>query len=116
MAKRIEFSGFGSEPEPKPAEDAGRLDGASRGRLIAIIAALVLFSEVAPFQAGMISIIVPKIAQSFPQAGANVTWSYVLLGVIPAAVTFIIVYLLRTGRTPALGGAPAPVQEEAARV
>ncbi|MGH3246638.1 MAG: MFS transporter [Trebonia sp.] len=91
MPKRVEFSGPGPDPEraTRP-EDAGRLDGASRGRLIAIIAALVLFSEVAPFQAGMISYIVPKIAVTFPQAGANVTWSVTMLGVAGGATLALV--------------------------
>ena len=54
-------------------EDAGRIDSHRTGRLIMILVALVLYSEVAPMHIGAISIIVPKIATSFPAAGANVT-------------------------------------------
>jgi MFS family permease len=87
MAEQTEYSFPASEPPLAPTgEDAGRLDGhASRGRLIAIIVALVLFSEVAPFQSAMISYVLPKIAQSFPSAGANVTWAVTILGVAGGA-------------------------------
>jgi MFS family permease len=63
------------------AEDAGRIDPARTGRLIAILVALVLYSEVAPMQYGAVSIIVPKIAASFPAAGASVTWAVTIVGV-----------------------------------
>src|SRR5215470_14119566 len=63
------------------AEDAGRIDPARTGRLIAILVALVLYSEVAPMQYGAVSIIIPKIAPSFPAAGASVTWAVTIVGV-----------------------------------
>jgi MFS family permease len=86
MAEQIEFSGLPPESDLLQGdEDADRLDGASRGRLIAIVVALVLFSEVAPFQQGMIAYILPKVAVTFPGAGANVTWSITILGVAGGA-------------------------------
>ena len=87
MAEQTEFSGAGSASGLRLAvseEDAGRLDGASRWRLTAVVVALVLFAEAITFQQSMISNIVPKLAASFPQAGANVTWSITILGVAGA--------------------------------
>jgi MFS family permease len=79
-----------SQPPTTVDVDAGRLAGASTGRIIAIIVALVLFSEVAPFQLGMISIIVPKLGPSFPSAGANVTWAVTILGVAGGATMALV--------------------------
>ena len=80
MAEQTGSPGRGPDLAPRE-EDAGRLDGASRGRLIAVVAALVLFAEAITFQQAMISNLVPKIALSFPQVGANATWSITILGV-----------------------------------
>jgi MFS family permease len=67
---------------PVIQEDAGRIDSARTGRLIMILIALVLYSEVAPMQYGAIAIIVPKIAPSFPAAGASITWAVTIVGVM----------------------------------
>ncbi len=72
------------------AEDAGRIDPSRTGRLIAILVALVLYSEVAPMQLGAVSIIVPKIATSFPGAGAGVTWGVTIVGVAGGATMALI--------------------------
>jgi MFS family permease len=89
MAEQTGISSFESPPGAsvpiQDDEDSGRLTTASRGRLIMVIVALVLFSEVAPFQQSMISYIVPKIADTFPTVGANVTWSITILGVAGGA-------------------------------
>jgi MFS family permease len=93
MAEQTEFSSAGSAPGPQLAvseEDAGRLDGASRWRLTAVIVALVLFAEAITFQQSMISNIVPKLAASFPQVGANVTWSITILGVAGGATMALV--------------------------
>jgi MFS family permease len=93
MAEQIEFSSAGRAPEPRlgaDEENAGRLDGASRWRLTAVIVALVLFAEAITFQQSMISFIVPKLSASFPQAGANVTWSITILGVAGGATMALV--------------------------
>jgi MFS family permease len=72
------------------AEDAGRIDPARTGRLIMILVALVLYSEVAPMQLGAISIIVPKIATSFPAVGANVTWGVTIVGIAGGATMALL--------------------------
>jgi hypothetical protein len=70
----------------------------------------------------MVSIVVPKIAATFPSQGADAhktivsnvpdvcsnagySLAYIVVGVIPAALTLLIAIALRTGRTPARGGA-----------
>lgn len=93
MAEQTESSGGEPAAGPQLAvreEDAGRLDAASRGRLTAVIVALVLFAEAITFQQSMISNIVPKLAASFPQAGANVTWSITILGVAGGATMALV--------------------------
>ena len=93
MAEQTEFSSAGSASGPQLAvseEDAGRLDASSRWRLTAIIVALVLFAEAITFQQSMISNIVPKLAASFPQVGANVTWSITILGVAGGATMALV--------------------------
>lgn len=88
MAEQTAVPGSGSSPDlpaDTSAEDAGRLIGASNGRLIAILVALVLFSEIVTFQMSMISVIVPKIGLDFPQAGSSVTWTVTILGVVGGA-------------------------------
>jgi MFS family permease len=71
-------------------EDAGRIDPSRTGRLIMILVALVLYSEVAPMQLGAISIIVPKIATSFPAVGANVTWGVTIVGIAGGATMALL--------------------------
>ncbi len=93
MAEQPELSFPAPLPEPLPSnhEDAGRLDPVrNRTRLIWIIIALVLFSEVAPFQSAMISYVLPKIAVSFPSAGANVTWAVTILGIAGGATMALL--------------------------
>src|SRR5215469_4475912 len=72
------------------AEDAGRIAPSRTGRLIAILVALVLYSEVAPMQYGAVSIIIPKIAPSFPVAGAGITWAVTIVGVAGGATMALI--------------------------
>ncbi|MCW2930602.1 MAG: transporter [Actinomycetia bacterium] len=72
------------------AEDAGRIDPSRTGRLIMILVALVLYSEVAPMQLGAVSIIVPKIATSFPGAGAGVTWGVTIVGIAGGATMALL--------------------------
>ena len=71
-------------------EDAGRIDPRRTGRLIMILVALVLYSEVAPMQLGAVSIIIPKIATSFPGAGAGVTWGVTIVGIAGGATMALL--------------------------
>lgn len=71
-------------------EDAGRIDSSRKWRLIAILVALVLYSEVAPMQLGMVSIIVPKLSGTFPGAGAGVTWAVTIVGIAGGATMALI--------------------------
>lgn len=71
-------------------EDAGRIDASRKWRLIAILVALVLYSEVAPMQLGMVTIILPKVAASFPGAGAGVTWAATIVGIAGGATMALL--------------------------
>jgi MFS family permease len=66
-------------------EDAGRLDGASSARLLAILVALVLFSEIVPLQYAMIGVLIPKIGEAFPASGSSTSWALTIIGVVGAA-------------------------------
>lgn len=79
--------GASSDPPPaeSTAEDAGRLENASTGRLIAILAMLVLFSEVVPLQFTMVGAIIPKIGHAFPDVGTSVSWSMTITSLVGAA-------------------------------
>jgi MFS family permease len=66
-------------------ENAGRLDGASNGRLLLILIALVVFSEIVPFQYAMIGVLIPKIGAAFPASGSSTSWALTILGVVGAA-------------------------------
>ncbi|GAD87024.1 hypothetical protein [Nocardia asteroides] len=52
--------------------DTGRLDGASRARIFTVLAAIVLFSEIAPMQYTIVAAAIQKIAPSFPGVGADI--------------------------------------------
>jgi MFS family permease len=70
---------------PGDTNDEGRLVRASRGRLITILLAIVLFCEIVPFQYSLIGISVREIAPSFPQAGNNVGWMMTIIGLVGGA-------------------------------
>ncbi|HWG28072.1 MFS transporter, partial [Actinospica sp.] len=72
------------------AEDAGRLDGASTGRLVFVLIALVAISEIIPLQNLMIGVAIPKIATGFPQAGAAITWVGTIVGVVGGATVALV--------------------------
>lgn len=73
-----------------PAVDAGRLDGAPTGRLVLVLIALVMISEIIPLQNLMIGVAIPKIATGFPQAGAAVTWVGTIMGVVGGATIALV--------------------------
>src|ERR1700688_3250203 len=70
---------------PGDTDDEGRLVRASRGRLIAILLAIVLLCEIVSFQYSVIGISVREIAPSFPQAGNNVGWMMTMIGLVGGA-------------------------------
>jgi MFS family permease len=72
------------------SEDAGRLDGASTGRLVLILIGLVAISEIIPLQNLMIGVAIPKIATGFPQAGAAITWAGTIMGVVGGATVALV--------------------------
>jgi MFS family permease len=71
-------------------EDSGRLTHASRGRLIAILVMLVLFTEVVPLQIGMVAMILPQIGRAFPASGDSTTWAISILGVAGGATMALV--------------------------
>ncbi|WP_433634924.1 MFS transporter [Nocardia sp. CA-120079] len=75
---------------PDSPDVTGRLDGASRARLFSLLAIIVLFSEIAPIQYTMVAAALQKIAPSFPQAGANITWAMIVFGLIGASASPLI--------------------------
>jgi MFS family permease len=66
-------------------ENAGRLDSASNARLLLILIALVVFSEIVPFQYAMVGVLIPKIGIAFPASGSSTSWALTILGVVGAA-------------------------------
>lgn len=91
MAEQTDIQHSGSAAaDPPAAEDAGRIASTHWGRIVAILIALVLYSEIAPMQLGMVSIIVPKIAPSFPGAGAGVTWAVTIVGIAGGATIALL--------------------------
>lgn len=87
MAEQIQVPQSGESPL---AEDAGRIDATRVGRLVFIVLALVLYSEIAPMQLSAVSSILPKIAVSFPGAGAGVTWGSTIVGVAGGATIALV--------------------------
>ncbi|MEV0293596.1 MFS transporter [Nocardia sp. NPDC050710] len=81
-----ESSGTATEP----ADDTGRLDGASRARIFAVLAVIVLFTEVAPMQYTIVAAALQKIAPTFPGVGANINWAIIVFGLIGAAASPLI--------------------------
>jgi MFS family permease len=75
---------------PDFAEDAGRLDQATTGRLVTVLLALVVLSEILPLQQSMVSVILPKMSAAFPGAGSGITWSTTILGVVGGATMALV--------------------------
>ncbi|MGY1982193.1 hypothetical protein [Nocardia gipuzkoensis] len=63
----------------------GRLDGVSRAKILAVLAVIVLFSEIAPMQYTIVAAALQKIAPSFPGVGADINWAIIVFGLIGAA-------------------------------
>ncbi|GAD85792.1 MFS transporter [Nocardia asteroides] len=74
----------------KPENDTGRLDGASKARVFAVLAVIVLFTEIAPMQYTIVSAALQKIAPTFPGVGANINWAIIVFGLIGAAASPLI--------------------------
>ncbi|MEV4241723.1 MULTISPECIES: MFS transporter [Nocardia] len=79
-----------TDPTPDDTEktaDSGQLAGASTARIIAVLAAIVLFTEVVPLQYFMVSVALQKMTSSFPNVGANINWTIIILGLVGASAT-----------------------------
>ncbi|MQY22576.1 MFS transporter [Nocardia macrotermitis] len=71
--------------------DTGRLaDDASRWRILAIVVAMVLLSEVTTFQLTMVGSALQKITKTFSDVGADINWAVILPGIVGAATTPIL--------------------------
>ncbi len=79
--------GFDSPVAPATTSDenAARLDNASPARLLTILIALVLFSEIVPLQYSMTGVLIPQIGKAFPASGSSTSWALTILGVVGAA-------------------------------
>ncbi|MBY8862332.1 MFS transporter [Nocardia sp. CA2R105] len=83
-----------TEPRPTPDSldtpvdiDTGRLDHASRRRVFAVLAIIILYTETVPLQYAMVAPALQKISGTFPTVGANISWSMIILGLVGAAAT-----------------------------
>ncbi|MEU0936303.1 MFS transporter [Embleya sp. NPDC005971] len=85
-----------SEPGARPAAvrtappGGGRLDGASRARLSAVVAVVVLVTEVAPLQYTLVATATERIGHSFPTVGADLSWMIIIIGLVGGATTPIL--------------------------
>ncbi|MCX4098360.1 MFS transporter [Nocardia sp. alder85J] len=71
--------------------DTGRLpDDTSRGRILAIVVAMVLLSEVTAFQLTMVGASLQKITTTFSHVGADINWAVIVSGIVGAATTPIL--------------------------
>ncbi|MEV0706071.1 MFS transporter [Nocardia aurea] len=75
---------------PQLDVDTGRLDSSSRARIFAVLAVIVLFSEIAPMQYTIVAAALQKIAPTFPGVGANINWAIIVFGLIGAAASPLI--------------------------
>jgi MFS family permease len=75
---------------PAAAVDEGRLDPAAKGRLVVVLAIIVLLSEIVPFVYSLAGVITPLVGKSFPIAGNSVTWMITIVGVIGGATIALI--------------------------
>ncbi len=83
------MSTLSPSPPPEQADpvDTGRLDGASPARLIVVLAAIVLYSEIASIQYIMVGAALQKLTKTFASVGGNITWAMIIIGLIGAAAT-----------------------------
>lgn len=82
-----------STPESADIEriDTGRLaDDTARWRILVIVIAMVLLSEVTTFQLTMVGSALQKITKTFSDVGADINWAVILPGIVGAATTPIL--------------------------
>lgn len=81
-----------TEPTPAAhiADSAGRLPESRRLRIIAVIAVVVLLTEITPLQYTMVAAGLQKIAPTFPKEGANISWALTVMSLILAASAPVI--------------------------
>ncbi|MEY9964020.1 MFS family permease [Streptacidiphilus sp. MAP12-16] len=91
MTQAQDPDGRTATPEPVPTTapepPTARLEGASRLRIFAVIAVVVLFAEIAALQYTMVASAARDIAPSFPGVGANISWMVIIFGLVGGATT-----------------------------
>jgi MFS family permease len=82
----------------------------------AAIAVVTAILAAHPFQTVITAAAGHQVVTNVPGVYSNTAYSliYVLVGIVPAAVGLILVFFMRTGRTPALGGGQVAERESAA--
>ncbi|MEU0934214.1 MFS transporter [Embleya sp. NPDC005971] len=84
--------------QPSPPPDAtprrgtgvGRLDGASKARIVTVAAVVILFAEVVPLQYAMVLPAVQKVGASWPEVGGNLGWMVIIIALVGGATTPIV--------------------------
>lgn len=76
-----------SDGVDNPADDTGRLDGASRLRIFSVLVVIVLYCEVVPLQYTMVSAALQKMTKTFSHVGGNINWAVIILGLVGAGAT-----------------------------
>jgi len=67
--------------------DTGRLDGASGRRVLFVVLAILLTTELVPFQIVLISLGARSITASFPAAGNQAAWMATIFGLVGGVLT-----------------------------
>jgi MFS family permease len=75
---------------PPPSADDGRLDASAKGRVVVVLAIIVLLSEIIPFVYTLAGVITPLVGRSFPVAGNSITWMITIVGVVGGATIALI--------------------------
>ncbi|WP_327099002.1 MFS transporter [Nocardia vinacea] len=77
------------ESTPAPDEtgksETGRMDGASRLRIAAVLAVIILYTEVGPLQYTMVVAALQPMTTTFDTVGGNITWALIILGLVGVA-------------------------------
>ncbi|MEV0364711.1 MFS transporter [Nocardia fusca] len=65
--------------------EPGRMDGASRLRIGAVLAVIILYTEVGPLQYTMVVAALQPMTTTFDAVGGNITWALIILGLVGVA-------------------------------
>lgn len=77
------------ESTPAPDEtgrsETGRMDGASKLRIAAVLAVIILYTEVGPLQYTMVVAALQPMTTTFDTVGGNISWALIILGLVGVA-------------------------------